>query len=212
MDFVETTPNGSEAEVLFEVKLEDSIVEETVQTASKAGDARAFLESLLKLMGKSCTLDERAKNDEVCFYIKGSEASSLIGYRGETLDAFQHLATQISKLTGGNCERVVVDADFYRQKREATLTGLARKLAKKADATGRPVELEPMNAAERRIIHSALQDSRIATTHSEGEGRDRHVVIAPVMLSDDAIEYGTSEFKKKGPSKMRSFGQKKRRF
>lgn len=189
------------------------------------GEAKKFLTDLLPMLGFDCLVEERPKRDELCYFIKGESAHNLIGYRGETLDALQYLATQVAKQTGCSYERVVIDADFYRQRRQRTLTALAERLARKAYQSGKEVKLEPMNPAERRIIHSALQESRYATTHSEGEGRDRHIVVTPKEKTDEPepiitsapaaeeeVAYGYSDFKKKGFKKTRSFGNKRRKF
>lgn len=205
-----------------------NIEENTIKNNSEEviGGGKAFIEKLLERMGLSCSVEEKIRRGELCYYLKGSGASALIGHRGETLDALQHIVLQAAKNTGSTFERVIIDADFYRQKRETTLTGLAQKLERKAYSTSTVITLEPMNPAERRIIHSALQDSKYVTTHSEGEGRDRHIVIVPNEAAlavssssapsekdeEQSIAYGGSNFSRKGPSKTRSFGYKKNRF
>lgn len=182
------------------------------------GEGKEFIENILKLMNIACIVEERQRGGEISFYIKGEDAFKIIGYRGENLDALQHLVTYKLNKDKRNYERVVVDADFYRQKREQTLTNLAKKLAKRAATTGTEVELEPMNAFERRIIHSALQGSKMATTKSEGEGRQRHIVISPLENVEgtsavlENIEYGTTSFSKTGPKRTKSYGYNKKKF
>lgn len=153
------------------------------------------------------------------FSISGEDAAKAIGYRGETLDAIQYLATSMFDGEDG-VPRIYVDAEAYRDKRKKVLTRLAERLAYKAYKTGRKQTLEPMNPYERRIIHFALQDSEYAETVSEGEGRDRHIVVVPknspkTQEKEETgveIRYGYSDFAKKGPGKTRSFGGKRRRF
>lgn len=191
----------------------DEIAEKKEEQAEQKSKGKIFIEETIKLMNLSCKVEEKVRNNELCFYIKGQDVNKLIGYRGETLDALQHLVANKINKEEKIYDRVVVDADFYRQKREQTLTNLARRLAKKAMNNGVDIELEPMTAFERRIIHTALQESNSATTKSEGEGRDRHIVIMPLEYNNEkVIEYGTTDFKKKGPQKTKKFGYKKKRF
>lgn len=176
----------------------------------KAG--KAFLEGLIALMPVQARVDAKQFKDELCFYIGGNDASFFIGHRGETLDSIQYLVSQYVNRDKASQEllRVTVDADFYRERRKKTLTALANKLAKNAYANKKEIALEPMNSYERRIIHFALQNSEECTTRSEGEGKDRHVIIVP---NCEIISYGTAnDFRKKGPAKTKSYGYNKRKF
>ncbi len=176
----------------------------------KAG--KAFLEGLISLMPVQARVDAKQFKDELCFYIGGNDASFFIGHRGETLDSIQYLVSQFVNKNKVSQEmlRVTVDADFYRERRKKTLTALANKLAKSAYANKKEISLEPMNSYERRIIHFALQNSEECTTRSEGEGKDRHVIIVPKC---EIISYGTAnDFRKKGPSRTKSYGYNKRKF
>ncbi|MDO5713930.1 MAG: RNA-binding cell elongation regulator Jag/EloR [Tissierellia bacterium] len=101
----------------------------------------------------------------------------VIGKRGVTLDAIQYLLSLIVNKNRENYIRVSLDSSGYREKREETLRNLAQKMAKKVLKTSRSIRLEPMNAAERRIIHSSLQDFNGVSTHSEGREPYRKVVI-----------------------------------
>ena len=155
-------------------------------------------------------IDAKSFPDEICFYIGGDDAKLFIGHRGETLDAIQCIISQIinKDRAEGEHVRVTLDADFYRERRKRTLTALAKKTATKSYEERREIHLEPMNSYERRIIHSALQNSTEATTRSEGEGKERHIVIVPTR---ELMTYGnvSSEFRKKGPGKTKSYGGKK---
>lgn len=152
------------------------------------------------------------------FSIAGDDAAKAIGYRGEVLDALQYLAAALFDGEDGDVPRIYVDAEAYREKRKRILTKLAERLAYKAYKSGRRQALEPMNPYERRIIHFALQDSEYAETVSEGEGRNRHIVVVPKNVPVKAeeevceIRYGQTDFARKGPGKTRSFGGKRRRF
>ena len=108
----------------------------------------------------------------------GPKMGSIIGYRGETLDALQYLVSLvINKNHNKEYKRIILDAEHYREKREATLVRVAHKTANKVIKSKKSFKLEPMNPYERRIIHSALQDSKYVTTYSEGEEPRRRVVI-----------------------------------
>lgn len=175
-------------------------------------EGKEFLEGILSYMPAQARVDAKQFKDELCFYIGGSEASYFIGHRGETLDSIQYLVSQFINKDKSSQDmlRVTVDADFYRERRKKTLTALATKLGKNALAGKKEIALEPMNSYERRIIHFALQDSEDCTTRSEGEGKDRHVVIVPKC---EIISYGmASDFRKKGPAKTKSYGYNGRKF
>ena len=101
----------------------------------------------------------------------------LIGKRGQTLDSLQYLVSLVVNKGNDNYIRVKVDTENYRQRRKDTLENLAKNMAFKVKRTRRPLSLEPMNPYERRIIHSALQNDKFVTTHSEGEEPFRHVVV-----------------------------------
>ncbi|WP_322800508.1 RNA-binding cell elongation regulator Jag/EloR [Thermoflexus sp.] len=116
--------------------------------------------------------------------IEGPTASRLIGRHGRTLYAFQTLARAIVARRLGAFIPLVVDINGYRAKRAEALRRLALKKAEQVMATGRPVELEPMPAAERRVIHMALKDHPKVTTYSIGEGEERRVVIAMRWTSE----------------------------
>ena len=111
--------------------------------------------------------------------IEGEEVGFIIGRRGETLDSIQYLAYLAAARVDNTYRRVVINTGDYREKREKTLESLGRRLAVKAAKTGRKSSLEPMNPYERRIIHTAVQKVDGATSWSEGENMNRHVVIGP---------------------------------
>lgn len=109
--------------------------------------------------------------------LSGDEMGVLIGKRGQTLDSLQYLVSLVVNKNVDNYIRVKVDTENYRQRRKETLENLAKNIAYKVKRTKRPVSLEPMNPYERRIIHSALQNDKYVTTHSEGDEPFRHVVV-----------------------------------
>ena len=109
--------------------------------------------------------------------LKGDDMGVLIGKRGQTLDSLQYLVSLVVNRDSDDYIRVKVDTENYRKRRKETLENLAKNIAYKVKRTKRSVSLEPMNPYERRIIHSALQNDKFVTTHSEGEEPFRHVVV-----------------------------------
>lgn len=109
--------------------------------------------------------------------LSGEEMGVLIGKRGQTLDSLQYLISLVVNKGTTEYIRVKVDTENYRQRRRETLENLAKNISYRVKRTKRPVSLEPMNPYERRIIHSALQNDRYVTTHSEGEEPYRRVVV-----------------------------------
>ena len=109
--------------------------------------------------------------------LKGDDMGILIGKRGQTLDSLQYLTNLAVNKHSDEYYKVKIDTEDYRKRRKETLENLAKNIAYKVKRTKRPVSLEPMNPFERRIIHSALQNDRYVTTHSEGDEPYRHVVV-----------------------------------
>jgi len=146
----------------------------------KAAAIRAFLSGLLEHMDSAAEikvyLPEKGRYKVI---LEGQGLGSLIGRRGETLDAIQQLTSYAVNRDGGPRVRVHLDAENYRAKREQSLQHLARKVAGKVVRYRRSVTLEPMNAYERHVIHTALQDFEGVTTYSTGADPNRRVVVAP---------------------------------
>ncbi|WP_455721440.1 RNA-binding cell elongation regulator Jag/EloR [Agathobacter sp.] len=142
-------------------------------------EIREFLDSVFKAMNLEVEIiikvDEDNKNVDV--ELKGSEMGVLIGKRGQTLDSLQYLTNLAINKQSENYYKVKIDTEDYRKRRKETLENLAKNIAYKVKRTKRPVSLEPMNPFERRVIHSALQNDRFVTTHSEGDEPYRHVVV-----------------------------------
>ena len=139
--------------------------------------ALKFLEEVTKEMG--LTLDITAKTGEESLYIdiQGKDSGTIIGKRGQTLDAIQYLTMLVVNKENQEYTRVVVDAENYRAKREKTLEKLALRLACNVVKTKRSVKLEPMNPYERKVIHATLQNHPQVTTRSEGQDPYRRVII-----------------------------------
>ena len=158
-------------------------VKVTVTAVSPAEAAVAFLKDVLAGMGVAqVEITVKETKDNCTLLLEGEDLGFIIGRRGETLDALQYLASLVANKVENAYYRVTLDIGNYREKREATLTSLARKHANQAAKNGRKTSLEPMNPYERRIIHTAVQEVEGATSWSVGSEPNRHVIIGP---SDD---------------------------
>ena len=141
--------------------------------------ARIFLNDVFAAMNMTVAVDVAydEESGQMDIDLSGDEMGVLIGKRGQTLDSLQYLVSLVVNKGSEDYIRVKVDTENYRKRRKDTLENLAKNIAYKVKRTRRPVALEPMNPYERRIIHSALQNDRYVTTHSEGEEPFRHVVV-----------------------------------
>ena len=141
--------------------------------------AKNFLNDVFAAMNMTVVInvDYKENERELDIDLAGDDMGVLIGKRGQTLDSLQYLVSLIVNKESTEYIRVKVDTENYRKRRQDTLENLAKNIAFKVKRTKRTVSLEPMNPYERRIIHSALQNDKFVTTHSEGEEPYRHVVV-----------------------------------
>ena len=144
-------------------------VEERIET---------FIKGLLEHMGSDAVPHAWKTEDGYRVDLVGEDLGMLIGRRGETLDAIQHLTNYTINRDSNKRSRINVDAENYRLKREESLQRLAHKVAGKVVKYHRSITLEPMNAYERHVIHAALQDMTEVTTFSTGTEPNRRVVVA----------------------------------
>lgn len=142
-----------------------------------AEEAKKFLTGVFRGMGLDVTMEKMTNEERILLNLRGRGLGILIGKHGQTLNALQYLTNLAAGRLYHHRYFVMLDVENYRSRWEQTLTALARRLAEKAKRTGQPVELEPMEPGERRIIHLALQHDPDVATDSEGEGSYRHVVI-----------------------------------
>lgn len=147
--------------------------------ANPAAVAHTLMERLLAQMGMGGTVRAREQDDTVMVQITGERVGALIGRRGATLDAIQFLLGLMVARKTRTRVRVVVDIEGYRERRQMILADLARKIAERVARDGREVALEPMDASDRRIVHTTLAGHPKVTTFSRGEGAARQVVVAP---------------------------------
>ncbi|MCD8148643.1 MAG: protein jag [Clostridiales bacterium] len=142
---------------------------------------REFLEKVFDAMDMKVEIIITASEEENVFDVelKGDNMGVLIGKRGQTLDSLQYLTNLAINKNLDTYIKVKLDTEDYRKRRQETLENLAKNIAYKVKRSSKPVALAPMNPFERRVIHSALQNDRYVTTHSEGENPYRHVVVTP---------------------------------
>ena len=148
---------------------------------------RSFLSGLLERMNVKAAIEIRPRdNGGVTVNLSGSGMGAIIGRRGETLDAIQHLTNYVVNHGSDKHLHISVDAENYRSKREESLTKLAEKMAEKAVKYKRSMALEPMNSYERHVIHTALQNYEGVTTSSTGVEPNRRVVVSYVKPEQPA--------------------------
>jgi spoIIIJ-associated protein len=138
-----------------------------------------FLSQVFEAMGieTEIIISKGDEENSINVDLKGNDMGVLIGKRGQTLDALQYLTNLAVNKKSDVYYRIKIDTEDYRKRRQQTLENLAKNISYKVKKTRKPVSLEPMNPFERRVIHSALQNDRYVTTHSEGEEPYRHVVV-----------------------------------
>ena len=150
-------------------------------TATEAEDAAVnFVAEVLSGIGIHGNMDSYREDDTIYISVTGSDCASAIGRHGETLDAISYMTNLIANKHSDERVHVHLDVGGYKKHREQVLKNLAGKAASRAVRTGRKVDMEPMNPAQRRLVHAYLQDFEGVTTHSEGTEPNRHIVVTPV--------------------------------
>ena len=139
-----------------------------------------LLEEVADGLGLDVAVDVQEGDGVLRGSLRGEDVGLFIGRRGQTIDAVQHLAQRIVFPDGPSPVRVVVDADGYRERRVETLQADAERAAEDAERSGEPVELEPMPASERRVVHEYLRERGGVETHSEGDEPERRLVVSPL--------------------------------
>lgn len=157
----------------------DSAAEQEAERQETAAAAKAFLENIFAAMGMDLLIEKfiSRKEDEIILKIHGDGIGVLIGKHGQTLDALQYLTNLAGNKGHRSWNRVILDAENYRERRRQTLERLAKNLADRVKRTRKKAMLEPMNPYERKIVHVSLQNDPAITTYSEGEEPYRKVVI-----------------------------------
>ena len=180
---------GKQAEVKVTANVEET-EEEVVyygddesyegDAVSEAEDAAvSFVAEVLSGIGIHGNMDSYREDDTIYISVSGGDCGSAIGRHGETLEAITYMTNLIANKHSEERVHVHLDVGGYRKHRERIIEGLADRAANKALRYGKPVAMEPMNPAERRMVHSYLQNVEGVTTHSEGDESDRHVIVSP---------------------------------
>jgi len=154
------------------------VSDNTGDIAEKACD---FLVGVLERMGISADIDVHEQEDRIVLEIQTADTDLIIGRKGQVVDALQHLVTKVvyRERAGERGKPLVVDAGGYRDKHIEWLKQLATRMGEKARETGTIVELSPMSAHDRRIVHMTIAEIPGLSSRSEGEGDDRHVLVVP---------------------------------
>ena len=236
--FLEISEEQAEIKVIKEAEKgllgrvkSEAVVEITEKKEQKIQNEseEKFLKTVLKYLDIDAELEFSTKEGKQVITLSTETPTALIGYRGEVLDALQTLVSALVNKGKKEYQKVTLDCENYRDKREETLIKLAHKLEEKATTLRREVRLESMSAFERRIIHTALAESQTVTTRSDGKEPDRYVVIVPNDKDEfakpynagrndnrkkDAKKGGKRDFKKGGYERRKpaSEGTKRRNF
>lgn len=170
-------------ETVVEVTVIDPVAAEASSTMpeanGKAETVRGLLEGLLKHMGVRAQVQVRPGSEPMTLDISGRDLGALIGWRGETLRALQSVTNVMVGKHLDEGERVIVDVERYRQRREHTVREIALRAARQVKMTGDAITLDAMQAFERRAIHLALEGDPDVSSSSIGEEPDRRVVVGP---------------------------------
>jgi len=181
---------SKDAEVKVTANVEDEAAEEEEvvyygddenfegDAVSEAEDAAVqFVAEVLSGIGIHGNMDSYREDDAIYISVSGSDCGAAIGRHGETLDAISYMTNLIANKHSEDRVHVHLDVGGYKRHREQVLKNLAERAASKVRKTGRKVVMEAMNPAERRVVHSYLQDFEGITTHSEGDEPDRRVIV-----------------------------------
>ncbi len=173
---IEVVEEGSRG--LFGLGAKDAVVK-VVSNVNLEKRAQTFLDEVFLSMGLRVELDIQTEGKIMRINLIGENLGIIIGKRGDTLDALEHLVNLCVNKGDGEYVKVILDAENYRARREQTLVKLAKSLASSATRNNRKITLEPMHSNERRIIHATLQNNPNVDTFSVGDEPNRKVVIAP---------------------------------
>jgi spoIIIJ-associated protein len=174
-ELAQISKNDKSTDAYKKKEIKDIIPEKLEQAEN---NVKTFFEAIINKLGNNINYSIEKKSNGLEIILSGNDAGFLIGYRGETMYAFQSIISTIANKGIDEKIRVWLDIEGYKEKRERTLQDLANRLARTVERTRKSVTLEPMQAYERKIIHSVLQDSKTVKTESIGEEPRRRVVIS----------------------------------
>lgn len=142
-------------------------------------EGRVFLQNLLDAAGIKSEISATMHEENAILEVSGDDVAALIGRRGQALDSLQYLVNIVANRNAEDKQRLIVDVEGYRKRREESLRRLALRMADKVAKDKKKMILEPMTPQERRIIHTTLQNVNNVSTYSEGEDPYRRVIISP---------------------------------
>ena len=174
-ELAQISKNDKSKEAYIKKEIKDITPEKLEQAEN---NVKTFFEAIINKLGNNINYSIEKKPNGLEISLSGDDAGFLIGYRGETMYAFQSIISTIANKGIDEKIRVWLDIEGYKEKRERTLQDLANRIARTVERTRKSVTLEPMQAYERKIIHSVLQDSKTVKTESIGEEPRRRVVIS----------------------------------
>ncbi len=161
---------------------EDERTPQEPVTPELLSEVKALVTSLVEAMSLNARIDVYESDDEIAVDVASPETGLFIGQKGETIDSLQYLVNVAVYKDRPFAKRIVLDAEGYRQRRIEAIQGIAHRTARKAIRERRSVELPPMSAPERRVVHVYLKDNPQVNTMSEGTGYNRRVTISPAEL------------------------------
>ena len=168
-----------EPEAEKQEKIEAKKEHKTKSNTNESEVGKNFLIGLLEVLGNDAEVLMEENSNEIFYVVNGENASELVGYRGDGLNAIQYLISILNARNNRHSKKVRLDIDGFKERRKETLEALGHRIAKKVQKTGHPVKLEPMTAYERRIIHTVIQEYKGVSSHSEGEEPHRFLIVTP---------------------------------
>jgi spoIIIJ-associated protein len=188
---ISQSEDESETEDLdVEAEEKDSDLDAEAVGTAEPGDVAAglqvvkeFLRKIIDILSVDVTVSEGQEQNHGHMFIQGKDSGFLIGKKGQTLEAIQYLADKVVNKQCGKGVQIFIDVEGYIESRKAELNELARRLADKAQKTGKPSSISRMNAQERRIVHLALKNNKAVRTQSIGDGYYRKLIIFPKKKS-----------------------------
>ena len=176
LEISEDVKNRVSVEAQAEIIPDDEDDEEQ-ELSEIAGQVVSFIKSICAIQNIIVKAKVKENKDDIEINLQGERVGDVIGFRGEGLNSLQYLANIYASKLNKNCPRIYLNVGNYKEERQQSLIKLARRLASKVVKTKQSIKLEPMNAYERKIVHSALQNDSYVTTFSVGEEPKRCLVI-----------------------------------
>jgi spoIIIJ-associated protein len=147
-------------------------------------EATEFVGGALERMGIEASVEGHESEEAIIVEISSAETGLVIGQKGETIDALQHLTNAVVYRDRSFYKKIVLDSEGYRQRRVEAIQGMAHRAARRAARAKQDVRLPPMSSQERRVVHLFLQDNQEVTSASVGKSESRRVVISPLRKSE----------------------------